>query len=137
MKKTTAQTILKLAGVLFYIGTVGLVLLSVVFFANVIPELNTELVDMIDYKISSDLNLNVLLGIVVLVFAIFTAFKGWALRRAGKKNQTTLALILTALTLIGSVVNLFGTKQMFSQLCTILVDALLFFSVITIRKDVK
>lgn len=92
---------------------------------------------MIDYKISSDLNLNVLLGIVVLVFAIFTAFKGWALRRAGKKNKTTLALILTALTLIGSVVNLFGTKQMFSQLCTILVDALLFFSVITIRRDAK
>ena len=136
VKKETAQKVLKIFGIFRYITAAFCILGSLLFFGNVIPDLNTEI-----GKIFTDAGIdlgglqpNVMLGIVCVLIAAGAILSGWALRRA-ENGKTSLALVLTVLSLVASVVSLFKAESFVSQLGTVAVEAFVLYSIFVVRKD--
>lgn len=134
MSKGTAKKILNIFGILQYIMAAFILLIGILVFSNSIPELSEELAKTITVN-TEGIELYVAVGIFFILMAVFYFIEGWALRRAGKKEKTTLALVFTVLGLIGAIMGLFTTKQILSQIGTFAIEALLVYSVFTVRKE--
>lgn len=136
MKKDTAKKLLNVLGIITYIGAVLMLILGLAMFFINSPELEQELAKAIDYT-DTNVKATIVVGILFVIIAVFEIIEGWALRRAGKAEKTTLALVLTAIGFVGSILGLIRTQQLLSQLITIAINALAFYSVIVIRQDEK
>lgn len=135
MQKETAQKLLKIFGVLNYIFGAILVLLSIIFFANIIPNLNTEMTKIVTIDWHG-IEPNIAIGVYLIVNGMFTLLEGWALCRAAKDStKTTLALVLTVLSLVASIIGLFVGKIGVSQISSLVIDAILVYSVFIVRKE--
>jgi len=136
MKKDTAKKLLKIFGILFYIGAAITILAGVLMLVVKIPEdtINQvkDLLGNVDLK---GLNPVKVAGAVLSISGIFYILQGWSLRRAAKKEKTTLALVLFILAVASGVFSLIGSTSIVNSIITLAIDALILYAIIVVRKN--
>ena len=133
MKKDTAKTVLKVFGIIHFILAVMTLFVGVIVLANVVPDLAGEAAKSLGVTAVEGIDVGVVAGITFIISAMWTAFEGFALLRASK-GKTTLALVLEIISIIGCVVSMIGAFNV-SSIITLLIDALVLYSILVVRKD--
>ena len=135
MKKETAKKLLKIFGILIYICAAVTLLFGVLMIVIKMPD---EVVNEVKNAIGNiDLqghNPIKILGAVLIIGGIYSIFQGWSLRRAGKKEKTTLAFVLYIIAVVSSLFSLIGAASIVSALTTVAINAFILYLVWVVRK---
>ena len=133
-KAKVGKIILKVAGVIYFVLAVLVVLGGVMLIANSSPELNDELMKLMKNITDEELTLQTL-GIIIIISGVFMGFMGWLMRRVAKHpRKSMLLLVLTVLGLIGNIgtmIKNFNGNTIFSAI----ISAVLVIAVFLVRTD--
>lgn len=135
MNKDTAKKLLKIFGILYYVlGILAVAFgIIVILCANAdLDKIIKEALTTVDFQNNSP---SKIFGVYMIITAICTLVQGWALRRAGKNGKTTLALVLFALSVIGSIVTVITTHTLGSSIASFVIELLILYSIIVVRKE--
>lgn len=135
MNKSSAKKVLNIFGVLYYILAflaIGLGILMIVCANADIDKVIRESLTTVDFKDNSP---SKVFGVYMIITAVFIFIQGWLLRRAGKKEKTTLALIIFGLSVIASIVTLITNHTLGTSVASFIIELLILYSIIVIRKE--
>ena len=135
MKKETAKKLLRIIGIIIYICAAFTILTGVLMIAIKMPdEVINEVKNLIGNADLQGLNPIKVFGVVLAIAGVFSVLEGWSLRRAGKKEKTTLAFVLYIIAVISSLFGLIGAASIVSALSTLVIDAFILYLVWVVRK---
>lgn len=143
MSKDASRKVLSVFGILSYVGAGIIALGAIAFLFNLVPEFGNKMIEVMKEQgtaIPAGVTeaqmgqaFNIVFGIIMLLIAAYSAFCGWALRRAAKHDKTTLAFVLEIIGLVFGILGLIGAFNP-SNIISVLVSAFLVYCVYNIRK---
>lgn len=128
---------LKILGIIQAISTVIAIALAIAVFSNVMPEFNNQLMQAFNAQGDAS-NSSLLPGIILLMTGVFQLFQTWLLFRAAKDpRKSTLLLVLTVLSIISALINMFTQKFDSSQILSLVINVIIVIAIFSAKKQAE
>ena len=139
MKKETAQKILKVVGILYFLAAICCVAFAVIAFTNSVPTVMDELRKNSTIEVPDGVTFEQIMGGSMVITALANCFVGWVLLRAAKNpKKSILASIILTLSFVGSIISLVRSNgawdaNRISLLIRAIIDGFMFGVIISLR----